>query len=290
VTDGGIVFDLGYRPHEGPRQGRGSVAWAVTRDGLRRVLGLRRRARRKVLPWGLIGIAMLPVLFFVAIGVVIGELAEDAELFGHAQYFDLTGAIALVFIALAGAELLVPDRENGTLAVYASRPLTTIDYLGARTGALAILVLGFLYIPHLVLYLGEAWVSSEGFASYLGGHVDDLWQTALASLGYFAAFAPLGLVVASVASRPAVAAGSLIGIITVSGPASAGLVDSGIDVGGLLALQHHPGVVKDWIMDANTHRWIPERAGFEPVVSLVVIVVVAAASAWFVLRRYRRLT
>jgi ABC-2 type transport system permease protein len=290
MTDGGVVFDLGYRPHEGPRQGRRAVVWAVIRDGLRRVLGLRRRARRKVLPWGLIAVAMLPVLFFVAIGVVIGELAEEAELFGHAQYFDLTGAIALVFIALAGAELLVPDRENGTLAVYASRPLTTLDYLSARTAALAILVLGFLYLPHIVLYLGEAWVSSEGFGSYLGGHAEDLWQSALASLAYFAAFAPIGMVVAAVASRTAVAAGTLIGIVTISGPASAGLVDSGIDMGGLLALQHHPGVVKDWIMDANTHRWIPERAGLDPIASVVVIAVIVIASAWFVMGRYRRLT
>lgn len=289
MTDGGVVFDLGYRPHEGPRRGRTSVAWAVVRDGLRRVLGLRRRARRKIMPWSLISIALLPVLFFVAIGVVIGELAEDAELFGHARYFDLTGSIALVFIALAGAELLVPDREHGTLAVYASRPLTTTDYLGARTAALAILVLGFLYLPHIVLYLGEAWVSSEGFGSYLGGHLEDLWQTALASLAYFTAFAPVGMVVAAVASRPAVAAGTLIGVVTISGPASAGLVDSGIDLGGLLALQHHPGVVKDWVMDANTHRWIPERAGMDPIVSLVMIGLVAAASAWFVLWRYRRL-
>lgn len=290
MTDGGVVFDLGYRPLEGPRQGRGAIVWAVVRDGLRRVLGLRRRARRKVLPWGLISTAMLPVLFFVAIGVVIGELAEEAELFGHARYFDLTGAIALVFIALAGAELLVPDRENGTLAVYASRPLTTLDYLSARTSALAALVLGFLYFPHIVLYLGEAWVSSEGFGSYLGGHAEDLWQTALASLAYFAAFAPIGMAVASVASRPSVAAGTLIGVVTISGPASAGLVDSGIDLGGLLALQHHPGVVKDWVMDADTHRWIPERAGLDPIASLAVIAAIVAASAWFVIRRYRRLT
>lgn len=286
----GVVFDLGYQPHDGPRLGRGAVLAAMLRDGLRRVLGLRRRARRKVLPWTLILLAMLPVTFFVAIGVVIGELAEDADLFGHARYFEMTGAIALVFIALACAELLVPDREHGTLAVYASRPLTTPDYLAGRAIAVTVLVTAFLYVPNLVLHLGRAWVGGEGFGTYLTGNMDVLWETALASLGYVAAFVPLGFAVAAYANRTAVAAGILIGVVTVSGPATAALVDTGFEPAALLALQHHPGYVKDWILGADVHRWIPERAGYEPVVSLAVMVAVALAAAALVTRRYRRLT
>ena len=33
---------------------------------------------------------------------------------------------------------------------------------------------------------------------------------------------------------------------------------------------------------------VPRRAGFDPWVSLVVIVVIGLASGWMVLRRYRR--
>lgn len=285
---GGVVFDLGYQPHEGPVLGRSAVGRAVLRDGLRRVLGLRRRARKKVLPWGLMAIAMLPVTFFVAIGVVVGELAEDAELFGHAQYFDLTSAVSIVFVALAGAELLIPDRVNGVVSVYASRPLTTVDYLAARGASLAILVLGFLYLPHVVLYLGEGWVSSDGFAAYLGDHLPDLWQTAVASLGYFATFAPLAFLVASLASRTAIAAGTFIGVTVMSAPAGAALVESGIDYGGLIAVTDHPGYLKDWILGADTDRWIPERAGFDPIVSLAVIGVLALVSVVLVMRKYRR--
>jgi ABC-2 type transport system permease protein len=285
----GVVFDLGYKPHEGPTLGRSAVVRAMLRDGLRRVLGLRRRARKKVLPWGLMSIALLPVTFFVAIGVVIGELAEEAELFGHPEYFNLTSAVTIVFVALAGAELLIPDRVNGVVSVYASRPLTTADYLGARAAALAILVLGFLFLPHVVLYLGEAWVSSEGFASYLGGHIDDLWQSGLASIGYFATFAPLAFLVASLSTRTGIAAGSFIGVTVMSAPAAAALVESGIDYGGLLAIADHPGFVKDWILDANTDRWIPERAGMEPIVSLAAIAVIALVCTAIVVRRYRRM-
>jgi ABC-2 type transport system permease protein len=176
------------------------------------------------------------------------------------------------------------------MAVYASRPLTTIDYLAARAASLATVVFGFLYLPHLVLFLGRAWVSDDGFFSYLTGNLEILWQTALGSVVYFVAFASLGLLIASFASRSSIAAGVLLGLVTISGPTTAALVDSEtLDSAGLLALQHHPGYVKDWIMDAGVHRWIPERAGFEPVASLAMIIVIAVVAAIVVAERYRRL-
>ncbi|NQV08041.1 hypothetical protein HQ535_16010 [bacterium] len=287
----GVVFDLGYQKHEGERLGRAGAVSALLRDGLRRVLGIRRRARRKVLPIMLLSIALLPAAFFIAFGVIAGELeVVSADMFGHAYYFDLTGAVALVFIALSAAELLVPDRLHGTLQVYASRPLTTVDYLAGRAASMAILVLGFLWLPHVVLFIGRAWVSRGGFGDYVADNWSTLWQTAAASVVYFLAFAPLGLVVASVAKRPAVAAGALMGIISVSGPATEALVDSGtFQPIGLLALQHNPGFVKDWILGDSTRTWIPEKAGFDPAASLVMIILIAVGSWAVLVYRYRRL-
>lgn len=284
----GVVFDLGYARHDGPRLGRAGARRALYKDGLRRVLGLRRKGRRKMLPGLLIGAALLPALFFVAFGIVAGEFDPGATFFDHADYFDLTGSIALVFIALAAAELIVPDRVNGTMAVYASRPLTTGDYMTWRAASLATVTFGFLWLPHLVLYLGRAWVSDAGFGSYLTDNADVVWDTGLASLGYLAAFAPLAFVVAALSSRPSVAAAVFIGVVTVTGPTTRALVDGGFDVLGLGALQHHPGVIKDWIMSATTHSWIPTDAGFEPVVSLLVVGVIAVLCAVIVYARYRR--
>ncbi len=286
----GVVFDLGYRPHEGERLGRRGARRALYRDGLRRVLGLRRRARRKLFPFVLTAVAVLPALFFVALSVIAGEFDQAATLFDHPQYFDLTGSMALVFIALAAGELLIPDRVNGTFQVYASRPLTTIDYLIGRFAALATVVIGFLWLPHLVLFFGRAWVSDRGFGSYLGGEADILATTLAASIVYFLAFAPLAFAVASVSRRASLAAGVFLGMITISGPTSASLADSGFGSLALFALQHHPGFVKDWIMGSSTHSWIPERAGYEPIVSLLVIVTVAAASWIVVLWRQRRIS
>ena len=285
----GVVFDLGYRPHEGERLGRGGARRALYRDGLRRVLGLRRKARRKIFPFALTGIAVLPALFFVGLSVIAGEFDQAATLFGHPQYFDLTGSMALIFIALAAGELLIPDRVNGTHQVYASRPLTTIDYLVGRGAALATVVVGFLWLPHLVLFFGRAWVSSQGFGSYVTSEYEVLLTTLLGSFAYFVAYAPLAFAVASVSRRATMAAGVFLGMVTISGPVSAQLVDSGFSSMGLFALQQHPGYIKDWILDSSTHDWIPERAGYEPVYSVIVIVTLAVACWLVVLFRQRRI-
>lgn len=282
----GVVFDLGWRPHDGPRLGRAGARRAIYRDGLRRVLGLRRRARRKVFPIAMLSIAILPSLFFVALSVIAGEFDASATFFGHSEYFDLTGALVLIFTALAASELLIPDRVNGTLSVYASRPLTTADYVSMRAASLATVVFGFLWLPHVVLFLGRAWV--EGFGSYVTENFEVLWQTALASAVYFLAFAPLGFLVAAFSKRSSLAAGVFLGVVTISSAATRGLIEAGIDFMGLFAFQHHPGYVKDWIMGSDTHQWIPEDAGFDPAVSLLVVVVVAALSSIAVLARQKR--
>jgi ABC-2 type transport system permease protein len=282
----GVVFDLGWRPHDGARLGRAGARRAIYRDGLRRVLGLRRRARRKVFPVAMLSIAILPSLFFVALSVIAGEFDASATFFGHSEYFDLTGALVLIFTALAASELLIPDRVNGTLSVYASRPLTTADYVAMRAASLATVVFGFLWLPHVVLFLGRAWV--EGFGSYVTDNFEVLWQTALASAVYFLAFAPLGFLVAAFSKRSSLAAGVFLGVVTISSAATRGLIEAGIDFMGLFAFQHHPGYVKDWIMGSDTHQWIPEDAGFDPAISLLVVVVVAALSSIAVLARQKR--
>jgi ABC-2 type transport system permease protein len=289
MTSSGQVFDLGYQPYDGDRLGRPATRSAIMRDGLRRVAGLRRKARRKILPWSLAAIAILPAVVFLALSVIIGEALDTEDFFGPVQYFSFNAFFTLIFVAFASAELMVPDRIYGTLQVYASRPLSTVDYLVARSGALVAVVLGFLFIPQLLLWLGEAAVSSDGFLSYLVDHLDVLWKAALASLVYMAASAPIALLVAALAAKASYSAGIFLGGIFIANGLSAGLVDADFPVFGLLSVGDHPGYVTDWIFDTSSETWIPERAGFDAWVSLAVIAVVAVACGFLLLRRYRRL-
>lgn len=288
----GEVFDLGYQAYDGPRLGRRGAVRAVVKDGLRRVLGLRRRARSKILPWSLLVIALLPAIVFLGIGVFAGNVVEG-EIFGQAEYFDLTSRVAVIFIALASGEMLIPDRTAGTLQLYASRPLLMTDYLGARAGALASLVFGFLFLPQVLLWIGQASISTDGFLSYAGAHLGDLWRSGVVSTVFIVAYVPPAFVVASLATRTSLSAGMFVGGLFASAPLTALLVDQqGSDLFGLLALDHHPRYLRDWVFDASTRTdgWIPERAGLDPWVSLMVIVFIALAATALVVWRYRRVS
>ena len=114
----GVIFDLGYQPHEGKRLGRSGAVRALYRDGLRRVLGLRRRARSKILPALLLSIALLPAILFVGIGVLFaGADFETDSFFSHAEYFEYSGWIALILSALAAGELLVALEDTAYAVV-----------------------------------------------------------------------------------------------------------------------------------------------------------------------------
>ena len=291
MTERGQVFDLGYKPYDGDRMGRRGAVPAVYRDGLRRVLGLRRRARSKLLPWSLIALALLPALIFVTLSVFTRDFGADADLefFTAPQYFEMLSVVTILFTALAASDLLVPDRIYGTLSVYASRPLNMWDYIAARAAALATVVIGFLLVPQILLLIGQGAVANEGFISYAGDHLDDLWKSGVTALVYLLAYAPLAFLVASLAPKPSFATGIYAGIIFVGSGATAGLVDSGNDIFALAAIDHHARFLRDAIFDVDLLRWIPERGGFEEWVSLVVIVVVAAGCLWVIARRYREL-
>ena len=282
----GVVFDLGYRPHEGERMGRGGAIRALYRDGIRRVFGIRRRARRKIFPALLIGFAILPALFFTAFGVIAGEFGADA-FFDHPDYFNWTGNITLVFCALAASELVVPDRIHGTMAVYASRPLRAVDYLAARAASMAAVVFGFVWLPHLLLLIGRAWTSNDGFGDYLIGHLDVLWETALATVVYLLAYGALAFLVAVFSSRTTLAVVIYLIVLAAWRATIEALVDAGYEIAALGAVPDHPGYVKDWIMSADSENWLPERAGFDPVVSLGIIVAIGVATGFVALRRYR---
>jgi len=291
MTDRGQVFDLGYKPYEGERLGRSAAVRAIYRDGLRRVLGLRRRARSKILPWSLIAIALFPALIFVTLSVFIADFGadQDLEFFTAPQYFELLSVVTILFIALAASELLVPDRIYGTLSVYASRPVNMWDYIAARAASLATVVVAFLLIPQILLVIGQGAVSDAGFFSYLGDHFEDIWKSAITAALYLLAYAPLAFLIASLAAKPSFATGIYAGVIFIGDGASSGLVESGNDIFGLAPIGHHARYVRDAIFDVNLLEWIPERAGFDEWVSLVVILVVAAVSFFFIARRYRSL-
>ena len=129
---------------------------------------------------------------------------------------------------------------------------------------MATVVFGFLIIPQLLLIIGDAAVSSDGFLDSIIDDLDLMWQVGLVSIVYLAAFAPLAFLISSFAAKQSFAAGIFLAIMFIVSGVTRGLVEAEFDVFGLLSINHHPRYVADWILDVNSRQWIPEQAGFEP--------------------------
>ncbi len=296
-TEQGAVFDLGYQPHDGPRLGRRGAFLATVRDGVRRILGIRRKARKKLMPWLLFAIAMLPVIAVVGLSfftdvLLDAQVGNDNPFAGHPQLFTLTSSVFLIFTALAGPELLIPDRVEGVLSVYASRPMRITDYIGARATALAIAAGGFLVVPQLVMYVGLATLDDDGWFSGLVSNIGDVPKILFASLFYLLAYGAPAFLVGMFAKRLGPAWGVYLAVMLLSTAFAVAISEATSGVGryaALAALSINPDIVMDWIFDRSTFREGITSAGFGPLWSVGVIVGLGLVS-WFVgLRKYRSL-
>jgi ABC-2 type transport system permease protein len=294
VNERAVIVDRGYRSYTEERLGRRGAMRAIVKEGFRRVLGLRRKARRKLFPWALIAISTGIAFIFIGLhwvaGVALGPAAPDLP--GYGEYFDLNSGIAIMFIAFAAPALLVPDRVEGVLNIYLSRPLRMVDYLLAKTGALATLVLAFYLVPEILLHLGLSVVSSEGFLSYTGANLDILWKVPVVALAYFAAHASLAVTAAALVPREGFAAGTFFGgliIFNGVGELLTQLDIPGAKLASFLAVEQYPRVIRDWVFDIDTVDYLIERSGFDQwtaVPAIVGVVLLASAIVW---ARYRRL-
>src|SRR6187455_2179044 len=76
---GGSIYDLGYRGYEGPRLGRRGAVVALLTHSLRTAYGLGRGARSKIMPVGLVLLALLPSLLALGIIALISQLGDAGE-------------------------------------------------------------------------------------------------------------------------------------------------------------------------------------------------------------------
>lgn len=288
-----VIFDRGYRAYEGTKTGPAGARRAVYREGVKRILGLGRKARLKVFPWSLITIALVSAAVFIGIHWVIGDLAESIGqgVPSYGGLFDFYSAISLLFIAFAGPQLLIPDRTRGVLSVYFSRPLTVDGYLVSKVGAFATLVGAFYIVPQTVLHIGLALISDDGFLPYLGANLDVLWKVPVTTLGFVTVHGSLVFALSSMIGRSGIAAAAFLGILTAGSRVAARVAEASFAGSrwiSLLALEQHPRIIRDNLFE-NTVEYPAEIAGFDVWASVVMIAVLAAAAVLFVRHRYRRL-
>ena len=278
----GRVYDRGYRRYDGPRGGRRAARRALWLTTIRRALGLGRTWTQKVAPWVLLAIAVVPAAVFVGVAYLTRHTNLDVELISYREYVGVSSSL-LLFVALSAPDALCPDRRQRVLPLLFSRPLTGIDYAGAKLAALFTVVFAFSFIPQVVLFLGQMLVSDAAL-TYLRDNAEVLWQSPLAVAVLALYYSVVGLAAASLTTRRVVAAVIFLGLLLVTNGISGAFTEvsetgrSLANLGDLLML---PLEVRDLVflghLGADSKLGGIEGAGTYALLAYLAVVLTAGA-------------
>ncbi len=219
------IVDRGYRSFTGERTGVSGAVRSLVRHSIQRVLGIKRNAWTKVLPFATIFLAYVPAIVFVGITVLVDDLLQRAPevLPTYGEYYFYVSAAIVIFTAFVAPELLCPDQRNGMLGLYLASTLTRNTYLLAKTIAvglvLAIVTLG----PPLFMVIARTIAGSgpEGPKEV----AELLAQATLSGVLLGVLYAAISLAVSSLTTRKIAASAAIILLILGSATISAVLVD-----------------------------------------------------------------
>lgn len=215
-----VIHDIGYQRYRGPRLGRAYAARSLFVHGLRASFGLGRSAKAKIFPWIVIGLVG-------AIGLIVAVAkAQGADEVTYQDLPQMASILILIFVAVVAPELVSRDLRNSLLPLYFSRPIRRSDYVLAKWASLVTASWLLLAGPQILIFAAGAFGGSEGmtgvwheFRGLLGGFV--------VSAIYAVIFSSLALLIASIASRRAFAAGGIAAVFLISLPVAGLLLGLG---------------------------------------------------------------
>jgi len=290
----GVVYDLGYTPHEGPRLGRAGAFRAMVVDGTPRSLGLRRKPWAKVLPWALIASAIVPAAWFVGLTFVFeGVTVEEVGPFGSpSEFFEVIGTLSILFVALVTSILLVPDRRYGVLSIYASRPIRAVDYLLARAATIATLTFLYIIIPQAILFFGVSALNVDGMRAGIAENADLIPEILGTTVAFVLGYGAPAFLVSLYGKRVAMATGIYVVTMFLTGALSDAIPRVSdllvFKVLAPLSLFFNPFSVRDWLF-GEVYTVTPlDRVYMEPWIGAIVIVVVVLITAVLAARQYRK--
>ena len=224
----GVIHDIGYRHHDGPRLGRRHATLAVYLHTLRGMYGLGRPARAKVVPLLLLGITVAPA-------AVSGALAAATPLpaIPYTSYAYVVQVAIVVFLAAQAAQTVTGDIRFRVLSLYFSRPLERAAYVWAKLAALASGMLVLLGAPLLVIYAAVLLAHTHSASD--AAHETGRLLTGLGGSAVHAVLlASLGMAVAAMTRVRAFAVVGIAGLYLVA--TSASILSAVVRGGGDLAL------------------------------------------------------
>jgi ABC-2 type transport system permease protein len=220
------ILDRGYRPYDGPRHGPATSVKSLARHTAQRVMGLRRPAGTKILPFLCALIAYVPALVFIGIAALIpDESIRHQILPTYGQYYGFVTSALIVFTAFVAPEALCPDRRTGLLGLYLSSPLTKVTYLVSKVGTVLGLLLVATIGPPLLMLI--AFVVQGTGPDGPVGVLSILWRVLLSGLIVGLLYTAVSVGVSSLTDRKAFAAAGALLVIILSGVVT-GILVSGV--------------------------------------------------------------
>src|SRR4029453_14668903 len=138
--------------------------------------------------------------------------------FEFITYRDYVGVstVLILFVALTAPDVVCPDRAQRVLPLLFSRPLTGVDYVAAKGGAIFFIFFGFSFLPQVVLFVGQMLVSEDGALKYFTDHAEVLWQVPIAVALLALLYAAVGVALASLTDRRIVGGVAIMGLAFVT--------------------------------------------------------------------------
>lgn len=218
------ILDRDYRRFTGERRGVLDAIRTLALHTLRRMLGLRRTFRHKVLPLLVLLIAYLPAIAFLGLAVLLPEQLREAVLPTQGDVFASIGTATVLFVALVSPEALCPDRRHRTLGLYLASPLDRRTYLAAKASAVIGVLLLVTLGPPLLVEIGYVLLGIVGLGA---DTLVDVLQVVVVGLAVSTVHGLVGMAAASLTDRRGFASVGIVVVLlllgTVTGVLTEGL-------------------------------------------------------------------
>ncbi len=280
-----VIHDIGYRHYDGPRLGRAYAVRSLFVHNLRAAYGLGRPGKTKIMPFALFTMMLLPSAISVAITAFSGSATRSATvvpLIRYSAYAIYLQPLIAIFLAAQAPVLASRDLRFHVTPLYFSRPLTRLDYVLAKYGALATALLIMLVTPLVILFAGALGTKQK----HLGTHALD-FAGGLAGCVIFAlVLAAIGLVVAAFTPRRGFGVTAVMAVYLISTAAVGtiqGIAESQTRFGvarwaGLFTPFDLVDGVQVWALRAKRSAPEPPPGGIGgPVFALMCVLIVAGA-------------
>ena len=292
------IYDLGYRGYGGPRLGRRGAIVALATHSLRTAWGLGRSTRSKVVPIGLLALALLPSVVALGIAAVVsqvgaaGEAIEALSPIRYSSLFPIMATLVMLFCAAQAPELFGRDQRDGVLPLYFSRAISRLDYAGARTLGLLASLAFLVLTPQLILVVGRV-LASPVLVDGITKEVGSLPAILVAGALMCALLGTIAAAVAAMTPRRSYATVAIIAVFIV--PSIVVALISELADGGMAAyaVLLSPGDILDginaWVFGVDPDSTVVEQADLDGWVYLGAAAAWIGGSAVVLARRYGRI-